>query len=68
MMRKVYLDDLPKHGTKVDWENSIGYKITFTYDDVTGCMYIKDTYRRNNARFIEVYYNGDIYIQQLLAL
>ena len=61
MMRKVYLDDLPKHGTKVDWENSIGYKITFTYDDVTGCMYIKDTYRRNNARFIEVYYNGDIY-------
>ena len=43
MMRKVYLDDLPKHGTKVDWENSIGYKITFTYDDVTGCMYIKDT-------------------------
>lgn len=35
-MRKVFLDNLPHTWRGVDWINSIGYKIKFVYDDVSG--------------------------------
>lgn len=67
-MRKVFLDELPKHGTRIDWKNSIGCKITFIYDDVTESMYIIDTYRENNSRIVEVCYDGEIYKIKLYSL
>ena len=43
-MKKVFLDELPrKYGFGankdkliVDWNNSIGYKVKFIYDDING--------------------------------
>lgn len=40
-MRKVFLNNLPRkivnrHGSVVDWEKSIGYKVNFVYDDKFG--------------------------------
>lgn len=60
-MRKVFLDDLPKNGTRINWEKSIGYKISFIYDDIIGDMYIHNTYRCDHSRIIEVCYNKKIY-------
>ena len=35
-MKKVYLDDLPMNGKRIDWNNSVGAKIKFTYDGISG--------------------------------
>ena len=39
-MRKVFLEDLPRqdgyNGKRIDWKNSIGYKVPFIYDDIDG--------------------------------
>lgn len=36
-MREVFLDKLPRtHKNKIDWINSIGTKVKFTYDDING--------------------------------
>jgi transposase/rRNA maturation endonuclease Nob1 len=38
-MRKVFLDDLCKSNDgKVDWKNSVGKKLRFTYDGLDGCI------------------------------
>jgi len=39
-MRKVFLDDLPRKGTLIDWESSVGFKIPFIYDDINGHIMI----------------------------
>lgn len=45
-IRKVFLDDLPKHkGTnngKINWKKSIGHKIKFIYDDIEGEIEVVD--------------------------
>ena len=49
-MRKCFLDDLPtKEGVgrnkgklTIDWENSIGYKVKFIYDDIEGYIIINN--------------------------
>jgi hypothetical protein len=46
-LKKVFADDLPKHKygvnkDKIDWNNSIGCKIKFIYDDIEGEMKITD--------------------------
>ena len=36
-MREVFLDELPRdRRCRVDWKNSVGYKVKFIYDDVNG--------------------------------
>lgn len=46
-MRKVFLDDLPRYMEgrykgKIDWKNSVGYKIPFVYNDIRGEIEIMD--------------------------
>ena len=40
-MRKIFLEDLPtnKNGT-ISWKNSVGYKVRFKYDDISGIIEI----------------------------
>lgn len=40
-MRKVFLEDLPRRGKRVDWRKSINHSINFVYDDISGIVYIK---------------------------
>ena len=35
-MRKIFLEELPRHGKYIDWKSSIGYKVKFIYDDIEG--------------------------------
>lgn len=35
-MRKVFLDDLPRNRTRINWVKSVGYKVRFIYDDIEG--------------------------------
>lgn len=46
-MKKMFLDDLPKINKRIDWINSIGYKVNFIYNDYNGeveiLKYNKDT-------------------------
>ena len=61
-MRKVFLDELPKnkYGNKqrIDWENSIGYKVKFIYDDIEGEVEIIDYIKENQHPSIYIYYNN----------
>jgi hypothetical protein len=46
-LRKVFLDDIPRwdsgsHKGKINWLNSKGYNIKFTYDDINGYLEIID--------------------------
>lgn len=42
-MRKVFVDNLPKHKNKgIDWINTKGMYVDFIYDDISGKIYIKD--------------------------
>lgn len=54
-MRKVFLDTLPKQYNKIDWKNSIGYKVLFVYEDLQGYVEIID-YKSNNER-LTISYN-----------
>jgi hypothetical protein len=58
-MRKVFLDDLPRKGTRIDWQNSIGYHISFIYDATKGDIEIVN-YDKNKFK-IDVKYNNEIY-------
>ena len=40
MIKKVFLENLPKNRTQINWINSIGYKIKFIYGDIIGEMEI----------------------------
>lgn len=59
-MRKVFLDDLPKRGTFIDWKNCIGRKVKFIYDDVDGDLEIINYYLINNHPVIDAEYNNEI--------
>ena len=46
-MRKVFLEDLPKwergsHKDKVNWKESVGYKVEFMYENISGFIEIID--------------------------
>ena len=60
-IRKVFLDDLPKRGKRVDWKNSIGYRVKFIYDDIEGELEIVD-YNFNNKKLSIKYLDKPIYI------
>ena len=52
-IRKVFLDDLPKRGNRIDWENSIQYRVRFLYDDIQGFIKILNYDKENEKLFIE---------------
>ena len=60
-MRKVFLDELPrKEGVGVnkgkmviDWQNSIGYKVSFVYDDIEGEIVIVNYKKKENKLTIK---------------
>ena len=33
-MRKVFLENLPKRGSLINWKKSVGLKVHFIYDDI----------------------------------
>lgn len=35
-MRHINTEELPRKGSFIDWENSIGYKLKFIYNDIEG--------------------------------
>jgi hypothetical protein len=41
-MRKVFLDDLPRKGTLIDWKNSLGMVLQFQFDNIFGYFKIID--------------------------
>lgn len=48
-MRKVYLDNLPKiNHNNIFWKESVGYKVKFVYDDISGQFEIVD-YQTNGV-------------------
>lgn len=63
--RKVFLDELPHGGKfipkdKVNWKESVGYKIRFVYDDIEGELEIID-YNRETEKLSLIYLNNDIF-------
>ena len=40
LVRKVFIDILPRRGNYVDWNSSLGYKVEFIYDDIEGYIEI----------------------------
>lgn len=65
-MRQVYLDSLPRYkknryasGSQIDWANSIGYVVSFVYDDVIGEFKIVECDKSNTKRIkLIIEYNG----------
>lgn len=57
-MRKVFLDDLPKYKNgNVDWKNSIGRKIPFIYNDISGELDLLFVDKEKNRLLIR--WNGE---------
>lgn len=48
-MRKVYLDNLPHHKSRIDWKNSIGYNVPFVYDNISGELEITNYFISPNG-------------------
>lgn len=62
-IRKVDLSGLPRwtDGTyrgKIKWNDSVGYKIPFVYDDIEGEFLVVNN---TNEKYIEISYNNNIY-------
>ena len=55
-MRKVFLDELPRKGTqRINWQESIGKRIEFIYDEITGYIDIIGYKERN---MLKIKYNN----------
>ena len=59
-MKKVFLDNLPRRGKFIDWENSVGQIVNFIYDDIKGEVEIIKYFRNNNLSYIDIKYNENI--------
>ena len=67
-MRKVFLDDLPKkYGVGankdklcIDWINSIGKIVSFTYQDISGELEIINHYKISGRHYLDIKYNNKI--------
>ena len=55
-MKKIFLDILPKNNKRIDWKNSIGYKVRFIYDDIEGEVEIIDY--NTEKRRLNILYNN----------
>ena len=60
-MRKVFTDNLPKHGTRNDWLNSEGYELKFEHDDIKGVFKIL-SYSRETGKITLEYNNKNFEI------
>ena len=56
-MRKVFLEDLPRRGSFIDWGKSIDKRINFIYDDINGYITIKQYYNKK----LTIVYNDKEY-------
>ena len=56
-MRKVFLEDLPHKGNKIDWVHSVGHEIKFIYKEIVGVIKIIK-YENSNLSII---YNNNTY-------
>ncbi len=68
-MRKVFVENLPHNWKGIDWKNTIGYDIDFTYDDISDKLKIIDYVRKDNCSKIIIDYYGhkhEIYTSLLL--
>lgn len=59
-MRKVFLDDLPKQGKRIQWDMCKGIKVRFIYDDIDGEIEIK-SYDKKDHSLLVSYKNNDDY-------
>lgn len=57
-MRKVFVENLPHNWKGIDWKNTIGYDIDFTYDDISDKLKIIDYARKDNCSKIIIDYYG----------
>ena len=53
MLRKVFLDELPRNKSTIDWCNSVGMKVKFVYDDIEGEIEIKEII--NRLKIVAIY-------------
>lgn len=64
IIRKVFLDCLPRKVKHIDWKNSVGYDVYFVYDDVVGYIKIISHYviRKNSKSrgFLKIEYQNII--------
>lgn len=56
-MKKIFLDSLPHKGTVIDWVNSVGSEVKFTYDDIENSIFID----RYNNGVLDVKYDNILY-------
>jgi hypothetical protein len=63
-MRKVFLESLPRGGSRyipkhrINWNQSVGYKVPFIYDDINGELEIINCFSKNGMKFLTIMYEG----------
>jgi len=65
MIRKVFLENLPRWSKytnvdRINWKDSVGYKVKFIYDDIEGEIEIIDYHTKQQK--LEVKYNNEYFI------
>ena len=72
-MRKIFLSELPRYKDgrykgKINWKESIGFKLNFIYDDIEDCLEIIDYIGEGNAFKAKIKYNKKDYIIDIRSL
>ena len=65
-MKKVFLDSIPKKGSKFDWKNSVGCVVPFEYKNVSGEVRIVEYIKDGKKLVIE--YNGKVFDDKPIAV
>lgn len=68
-MRKVFLDELPRYKGqegRINWKESIGYKIPFIYDDIEGELLVVDYTRERQKITLKYKDNTDTILTNAL--
>ena len=60
-MRKVFLEKLPHTQKGIDWENCIGSKVYFIYDDIEGEIKILSYCNANRSQVLYIEYENKVY-------
>lgn len=62
-MRKVFLENLPRCNRGIDWRKSVGHKVNFIYDDISGVIEIIGYYNTNEGKqkYINIWYENNPY-------
>ena len=61
-MRKCFLDNLPMKNKKINWKESVGYCINFTYEEIKGNFKIVEYITKNKHPYLKILYNKKYYI------